>query len=393
MKSLDWLGLNWDEGPDVGGKYGPYTQSERKVIYKTFADYLIDCDKAYRCQCTPEYLDYLRKAHAKTSKDSWKYPGLCRHACVRADVPHVIRLKTDPTMVVSYDDLVFGKVTTPISSLYDFVIMRENGIPLYNFASVIDDYMMKIDLVARGCDHMINTPSQILLYHALGCAVPSFAHLPMLLNMNGAKLAKRDGTTSVDQFKSLGFSANGLLNYLMRFGWGHGDQELFSLDEMIKLFSWDFCKKSDGKFDFVKASAINAKNLMNEGLVNNQTYLTDLKSFSPDVNENVLPLIRGKAKSYIDAANLLLFLNDGSLDIHPDLDSDNQKIINDLLNVYSKIDSWNKLNILETTKNYCNVHNLKFATVSQTIRYWLTNKTIGPDIYDIMVFLGKDRIK
>lgn len=396
LRSLDWLGLHWDEGPNVGGDYGPYTQSDRRDIYKSLVDNLIDNSKAYRCNCSADDLDKMRKDHSKLSKDSWKYPGICRDKNVSKDLPHVVRFKVDSGAIISYDDLVFGTVKTPSSSLYDFVIMRETGIPLYNLAAVIDDHLMDINLVARGRDHMINTPAQILLYSAFGWDVPSFAHLPMLLNMNGEKLSKRDGSASVDQFKELGFSANGLLNYLIRFGWASGDQELFSVDDMVRLFSWDDCKKSDGKFDLVKAVAINGKNLMKKDLVSDDTYSNDLKCFCPTNDVGIVNLIRPKAKTYKEAANLLSFMSDGSLDKHGEVDlpgySNNAKIVNDILDLYATTDEWTKNNLMLCTRTFCDYYGLKFSIISQSIRLWVTNNLVGPDIYDIMVYLGKDKI-
>lgn len=388
LKSLDWLGLHWDEGPDVGGDYGPYTQSDRREIYKSLVDNLIDNGKAYRCNCSADDLNKMRKEHLKFSKDSWKYPGICANKNIASNTNHVVRFKVDTNTIVSYDDLVFGTIKTPSFSFYDFVIMRENGIPLYNFAAVVDDHLMNIDLVVRGRDHMINTPAQILLYSAFGWNIPSFAHLPMLLNMKGDKLAKRDGSASVDQFRELGFSANGLLNYLIRFGWAYGDQELFSMNEMINLFSWNNCKKSDGKFDLVKASAINAKNLMRSDLVDDNVYKTDLCSFYHNPDIDIIKLTRAKAKSYKEAAEMLSFLQDGSIFNHPTLLSDNDKMhVKSLCDIYNKLEIRDKINLITVTKNYCINNNLKFAEISQLLRYWFTNKKVGPDIYQIIEYL------
>lgn len=396
LKALNWLGLNWDEGPDCGGDYGPYTQSERKNLYRHYANVLVDSGKAYRCNCSSESLDQLRTNYNKINKNTWKYPGICRDKNISANESHVVRLKVDQSLNTSYKDLVFGVINTPTSSLYDFVILRENGVPLYNFAAVVDDHTMNINLVARGRDHMINTPSQILLYSALGWDIPSFAHLPMLLNMDGEKLSKRDGSASVDQFKDLGFSANGLLNYLIRFGWAHGDQELFTMDEMIKLFSWDNCKKSDGRFDPMKANAINCKNIINSSLVNDETYLKDLSHFIPSIDSVPLNLVRAKAKTYKEAANLLSFLYDGSLNKHGVVDvpgySTNTKIVNDIFELYSTTNTWTKEHLIDLTRSYCNYHGLKFPIVSQLIRLWITDKVVGPDIYDVLIYLGKDKL-
>jgi glutamyl-tRNA synthetase len=394
LKALDWLGLHWDEGPEIGGDFGPYTQSDRRAIYKSLSDQLIADGKAYRCDCSTDDLDKMRKDFSKTSKDPWKYPGICRDKNVSADAPHVVRFKINPTDIVSYDDLVFGNVKTPISSLYDFVILRESGVPLYNFAAVVDDHLMNINLVGRGRDHMINTPVQILIYMAFGWDIPSFAHLPMMLNMKGEKLAKRDGSASVDQFRAMGFSANGLLNYLMRFGWAHGDQELFSMDEMVKLFSWKHCRKSDGRFDLTKAIAINGKNMMKTDLVSDDTYIKDLSAWHK-ADAGQIDLVRPKAKTYKEAADLLSFFNDGSLN-GPPADISEQDY-NHVLNLFILFNEGkglplNKESLINVARKYSESHGLKFAELSQTLRYAFTHRKIGPDIYQLMSYLLNNKI-
>jgi len=383
LRTLDWLGLHWDEGPDINGKFGPYTQSDRRDFYKAFANSLIADGKAYRCNCSMQQL-----MQWKSQSPNWKYPGICRDKNIDSSNSHVVRLKVDTDAIISYNDLVFGKITTPTSSLYDFVLLRENGIPLYNFAAVVDDHLMHIDLVARGRDHMINTPNQILLYNAFGWDLPSFAHLPMLLNMQGDKLSKRDGSVSVNEFRKLGFSANGLLNYLLRFGWSHGDQELFSMGEMIELFSWESCKKSDGRFDMAKALAINGKNLMRSNLVSNETYIKDLASFGICADDKIIEMVRAKAKSYLEAKELLSFLVDGALTNYPmDIPEDGKIHISNLLKIYSQLSLIDKDALVLATKSYCQENNLNFPNISQLLRHYFTGKTIGPDIYKIIEYL------
>lgn len=391
LKALDWLGLNWDEGPIVGGDFGPYTQSERRETYKKYVDQLIADGKAYRCACTPDDLNKLRKAFVPANpKDAWKYPGVCRDKNVPHDVPHVVRFKVDHGDIVSYNDLVFGSIKVPTSSLYDFIIVRENGVPLYNLAATIDDHEMKISLVARGCDHMINTAPQILLYQAMGWEVPAFAHLPMMLNMDGEKLSKRDGSASVDQFQALGYSANGLLNYLVRFGWAYGDKELFTLDEMVKLFSWKACKKADGRFDLTKASAINAKNLLDPNLVSDETYAKDFANFYADSNVEIIKLIRNKAKNYKEASEMLSFIHDGSIYSPPkDMIDEDKAKVRALLDLYSSMENPVKNELLAIAREYCNTKNYKFGEMSQLLRYYFTHRLVGPDIYQVIEYLLK----
>ncbi|HSO31876.1 MAG TPA: glutamate--tRNA ligase, partial [Labilithrix sp.] len=260
--SLSWLGLDWDEGPGKGGNFGPYTQMERLSIYTEKADELVRAGKAFRCFCTKAELDAQREALKKADpKAQFKYPGTCRDRTDQPDLPFVVRFRTDRAGSVRYVDKVFGEVTTPNVEQQDFVLVRSDGIPLYNFGAVVDDMMMEVSLVARGRDHMINTPPQIMLYEAFGAKAPEFAHLPMMLAPSGEKLSKRHGAVSVFEYKDTGYSPNAVLNYLARFGWSFGDQEIFSKEELVQAFSWESCGRGDGKFDAKKFLAVNHEHL------------------------------------------------------------------------------------------------------------------------------------
>ncbi|MBM4362645.1 MAG: glutamate--tRNA ligase, partial [Deltaproteobacteria bacterium] len=228
LDALRWLGLDWDEGPEVGGPHGSYFQSERRAQYREHAERLIAEGKAYRCDLTREELDQLRADFkAKNPKGEWVYRGPLRED-VDPSRPHVIRFRTPRDGATDFRDRVFGPVSTPHSEIGDFVLMRSDGFPLYNFAAVVDDHAMGITLVGRGRDHLGNTPQQILIYRALGWEPPEFAHLPLMLSASGEKLSKRNASVAVQDYRERGYTPMGVLNYLCRFGWSHGDQELFS---------------------------------------------------------------------------------------------------------------------------------------------------------------------
>ena len=259
VDSLRWLGLAWDEGPDVGGAFGPYTQMERLAIYDEHARRLIAGGKAYRCYCTREELEAARAAlKARDPKATFHYPGTCRDRKDEPDRPFVVRLRVPEQGVVRYVDRVFGEVTTPNAAQQDYVLLRSDGVPLYNFGAVVDDLTMGITLVARGRDHMVNTPPQILLYEALGHEPPAFAHLPMMLAPSGEKLSKRHGAVSVLEFDTQGFLPEALCNYLLRLGWGHGDTEIVSRDEAIKLFDLGGVGRAASRMDYAKLTHLNA---------------------------------------------------------------------------------------------------------------------------------------
>ena len=204
LEGMRWLGLDWDEGPGVGGPHGPYFQTERLDVYRAQADRLIEQGKAYGCTCTREELEVLRK-QAEAEKRQFRYPGTCRHKTFHPSQRHVVRLRVPETGATSFDDLVKGTISTPHDTLQDEVILRGDGMPLYNFGAVVDDVTMEINLVARGDDHVNNTARQILIYQALGYPVPAFAHLPMILGTDKTRLSKRHGATNLLSYRDMGF--------------------------------------------------------------------------------------------------------------------------------------------------------------------------------------------
>ncbi|MDP3275792.1 MAG: glutamate--tRNA ligase [Deltaproteobacteria bacterium] len=262
--AMRWLGLDWDEGPQDGddlggGPHGPYFQSKRLELYRQFADRLIASGHAYRCYATKEEIDAQRMALPEKQRDGFRFVSPWREKTAELDRPHVVRFKTPTTGEVVIDDMVFGAIKTAVSTVQDFILIRENALPLYNFGCVVDDITMGITHVARGRDHIINTTPQILLYQALGEAIPAMAHLPMMMATKSEKLSKRHGAVSVTEYRDQGYLPDGLLSYLVRFGWAHGDDELFRKERLIELFDWSKVSKSDGVYDFKKCRAINQK--------------------------------------------------------------------------------------------------------------------------------------
>jgi glutamyl-tRNA synthetase len=266
--ALGWLGLDWDEGPahaddDGGGPNGPYFQSKRLAIYREFAERLVRSGHAYRCYCTPEEEEAARQAVPEDKRKGWTFVSPWRDKREELDKPYAIKLKAyqpDSRETVQWKDLVMGTIKIPASSLRDEVLIRSNNpMPLYNFGCVVDDLTMGITHVIRGKDHVINTPTQILLYRALDAALPTFGHLPMLMKDEHQKLSKRDGAVGVDQYRAQGYLPEGLLSYLVRFGWSFGNEELFTRAKLVELFDWSRVSKADGIYDFKKCKAINQK--------------------------------------------------------------------------------------------------------------------------------------
>mgnify|MGYP003587068778 FL=1 len=250
IEGMNWLGLTWDEGP--------YYQTKRFDRYNAVIDEMLADGRAYKCYCSRERLDALREEQmAKGEKP--RYDGRCRdsHEVHGDDEPYVIRFRNPQEGVVAFDDHVRGRIEFANSELDDLIIRRTDGAPTYNFCVVIDDWDMEITHVVRGEDHVNNTPRQINIYKALGAPVPEFAHVSMILGDDGAKLSKRHGAVSVMQYRDDGYLPEALLNYLVRLGWGHGDQEIFSMAEMISLFSLDAIGKSASAFNTDKLKWLN----------------------------------------------------------------------------------------------------------------------------------------
>ena len=241
---LRWLGLDWDEGPPAAG----YRQTERFDIYREHALRLLAEGRAYRCRCAPQTLDALRAA-ARARKEQFRYPGTCRDAGVPASEPHALRLKMPQGGQTVVDDAILGTVTFDNGTLDDWILVRTDGVPTYNFCVVVDDVTMTITHVIRGNDHLNNTPKQIACYAALGYGTPVFAHIPMILAPDRSKMSKRHGATTVEEFRDQGILPEALVNYLARLGWSHGDQEILSREEIVEHFSLEQVGKAGAVFD------------------------------------------------------------------------------------------------------------------------------------------------
>jgi nondiscriminating glutamyl-tRNA synthetase len=270
MDDLRWLGLEWNEGIDRGGEYGPYRQSDRYGIYQRFAQRLLDEDKAFRCFCSEEELEKVRQqqlAHNETPR----YSGKCRNLAAdqvdayrKKGIPSTLRLRGRPG-TVGFDDLVFGRIEIDTIQISDPVLLRSDNSPTYNFCCVIDDSLMKISHVIRGDGHLSNTHRQILLYEALGAPIPHFAHLSTILGPDGQKLSKRHGATSVEEFWRQGYLPEALANYLALLGWSSPNegQEIMSLEEITYQFGLTRVQKNPAIFDTAKLAWMN-RNYINK---------------------------------------------------------------------------------------------------------------------------------
>lgn len=264
LDSLRWLGLDWDEGIEVGGPHGPYRQTERLELYREAAAKLLASGQAYHCYCSEEELEAERE-ELLARGELPRYLGKCRHLSPSeraekeaAGIKPVIRFRVPEGDKVVIDDLVRGQVVFETDGIGDFVIVKSDGIPTYNFAVVIDDSSMGITHVIRGEEHLSNTPRQVLLYQALGLKAPQFAHVSLILGKDRTKMSKRHGSTAVEQYKKMGYLPEALINFLVLLGWSpQGEEEIFSLEQLIQEFSLERVAKSPAVFDLDKLNYLN----------------------------------------------------------------------------------------------------------------------------------------
>jgi glutamyl-tRNA synthetase len=405
LDALKWLGLDWDEGPEVGGPYGPYFQSDRRGRYREIVEGLLNTGHAYRCYCTKEELDAQREAALKANpKDPFRYPGTCRNRLGDASQPHVVRFKVPSSGSTDFVDRVLGAIRTPNEAQYDFVLMRGDGFPMYNLACVVDDHDMQITLVARAKEHLGNTPIQLLIYQALGWEPPEFAHLPLMLAKSGEKLSKRHASVAVQDYRDKGYTPEGVLNYLVRFGWSYGDQEIFTPAQLIELFSWDRVGRSDGKFDEAKFADIAFAHLREPHLLDLDTYAERLLPFlaaggivEPDVAKLKVALeaVRLRAKTLVEAAAAV----DYYFREPPEMDAKAAAkfltpaavpALSGLLELLRAAPVWEAAPLEASFKAWAEQNGIALKDIAQPARVALTGRTASPGLFDVMVVLGRD---
>ena len=394
LDAMNWLGLNWDEGP--------YFQAERVDLHREMVQKLINEGKAYYCICTPEELETKRKQALATGKKP-KYDGTCRDKNLVKSAGSVVRFRGTQTGATIVEDLVKGNINFNNEELDDLIIERSDGYPTYNFAVVVDDALMNITHVIRGDDHVNNTPRQILLYQALGFAVPKFAHVPMILGADKARLSKRHGATSVMAYKEMGYLPEALVNYLVRLGWAHGDQEIFSLAELIDVFSLEAVGKSPAVFNPEKLLWLNAhyiKGAKPERLSEEMKPLWSEAAGKADTElvRSVIADLQPRVKTLVElaAAADFYFVEDIKYESEAA-----QKFLTPTIGVYlkeiaaglSSLTNFSKEEIEDFLKAFAQKREIKLKVIAQPLRVALTGKTVSPGIDEVMVTLGKDRVK
>jgi glutamyl-tRNA synthetase len=398
LEGMTWLGLDWDEGPGKGGPHGPYFQTQRLEIYKAQAERLVREGKAYACYCTREELDAGRK-RAEAEKRQYRYPGTCRNKPFEPSQPHVIRFRVPETGETSWDDLVKGRIATPHDTLQDEVILRFDGMPLYNFGAVVDDVTMEINLVGRGDDHVNNTARQILMYEALGYPVPRFAHLPMILGADKTRLSKRHGATNLLSYRDMGYLPQAVVNYLVRLGWSHGDQELFTLDELVRFFDFKDVGATAGVFNPEKMMWVNQqwmKTLPMDELA--KLALPAFRAAGLEAQDDaklrhVVTVALERTRTFSEMAETFRYFY-----AKPELDPKAQAkfLTKDTKPVLESVRAGiAAMDVLETAALEKLFHDeagkraLGLGKVAQPVRVALTGGTASPGMYDVVQILGK----
>lgn len=396
LDGMRWLGLTWDEGP--------FFQTERMDLYKTHVQRLLDENKAYRCYCTPERLDQVRK-YATAAGRKPTYDRKCRTLEPRTShlEPSCIRFKAplDGTTIVH--DMVRGDVAFDNKELDDLIIARTDGTPTYNFTVVVDDVTMNITHVIRGDDHLNNSPRQILMYQALGYATPIFAHLPMILGADRQRLSKRHGATSVIAYREMGYLPDALLNYLARLGWSHGDQEIFTLQDMVQAFSFDHVGKASAIFDPEKLNWVSAEHLKkysNDALVDVVApFLQQLGLAITDKTFAARAIAsereRGKTLKELAEISAFYFRDEPVWDdtaVAKWLTEDGKTKLRDIAAALRGLSTWTHDTIKTALDGVVATHQCKFVALAQPIRVAMTGTTVSPGIYAVLDILGKDRV-
>jgi glutamyl-tRNA synthetase len=392
LEGMTWLGLDWDEGP--------FYQSESFPLYREHVERLLACGKAYRCRCTPEELEAKREQAMKDGLKP-KYDGTCRDLNVSPDTPSAVRFKAPVEGVTAFDDLIKGRITFNNEELDDLIIHRSDGTPTYNFTVVIDDATMGITTVIRGDDHINNTPRQILLYEALGYPVPQFAHVPMILGADKGRLSKRHGATSVIAYRDMGYLPEAMVNYLVRLGWSHGDQEIFSLGELVEKFAIGDVGKSAGVFNPEKLIWLNAHYIKNSDPARLAGLLVPFLK-ERGVEQTDKPELSAVVKTLQERARTMVEMADGALfyyrdDFEYDPQAAEKFLKPETIPVYEavigKLDAlmdFSFQRIEATFKDICADMGVKMGQVGPPVRVALCGGTTSPGIYEVIEVLGKE---
>ncbi|MBI4685090.1 MAG: glutamate--tRNA ligase [Nitrospirae bacterium] len=402
IEGMKWLKLDWDEGP--------FRQTDRFDVYRNYVNKLVSEGKVYYCYCSPEELEQRRKDALAQGKPQ-KYDGRCRNkervqGSEGSRVQAAIRFKMPQEGQTIVDDMIRGKVIFENEQLDDLIIMRSDGSPTYNFTVVVDDVDMKITHVIRGDDHLNNTPKQIHIYKALGYEIPKFAHLPMILGSDKARLSKRHGATSVMAYKEMGYLPDALINYLVRFGWSYGDKEIFTREELIKYFSFENVGKSSAVFNPEKLLWLNSQYIIKSDpkelaefvmpFLENADIIHKGQAIDMEWLSKAIKTLQERAKTLIELANSLRYYITENVQYDEKAKAKflNEKSRDILIELKNHIESLTDFSAPELEKIFQSIvekHNLKLGPLAQPVRVAMTGGTESPGIFEVLEIIGKEK--
>lgn len=408
FKALRWLGLHWDEGPDVGGEYGPYRQSERYDIYRKYAEKLLADGKAYKCFATAEELEEMREISKATGKPGGydrRYRNLSQseiETLEAAGKPYVIRLKIPLTGNSEFDDEIKGKIVTPWADIDDQVLLKSDGFPTYHLANVVDDHLMKISHVIRGDEWISSTPKHLYLYEAFGWKPPEFLHMPLLLGLDGKKLSKRRNHTSIDYYKDSGYLPEAICNFLTLMGYSMpGEKEFYSREEVIKEFDPKRIGRSGAIFDNKKLDWLNQQYIINAIAPKDLWGRIKEWGFNDEFMEKVMELCHTRIRTFADFIDLcgFFFINELPLtqelltpkDLNPEISS---SLLQCLIWSLDEKTDWSGASFEASAHELANLFGLHFK--KQLIPLFFgtfMGKTQGPPLFHSFELLGKARTR
>ncbi len=409
-KTLELVGLQHDEGPDIGGPYGPYVQSERKDIYKKYAEQLVELGGAYYCFCTKERLDKLRE-EAEKNNTAFKYDGHCKgltkeevEAKLAAGEPYVIRQRIPETGQTTFVDAVYGTITVDNEELDEGVLLKSDGLPTYNFANVIDDNLMKITYVVRGSEYLSSTPKYNLIYESFGWEIPTYVHLPLIMKEGGKKLSKREGDASFEDFYEKGYLPEAIINYIALLGWSPGtEQEFFTLEELVENFNIKGLNKSPAVFDVNKLRWMNGEYIRKKSVEEFHALAMPYYSkyiSSKNVNLRLLSkLLHTRVEALEDIEGHVDFIDklpdyDIDLFIHKKMKTTHENSLENLKKaheVLSELEEWNEETVHKVLFDTIKEMGIKNGQMLWPIRTALSGKPASPGGgTDLLILLGKE---
>lgn len=412
LDSMRWLGLTWDEGPGIGGPHAPYFQSQRGDLYREQAGALIGSGRAYRCYCMPAEIE-ARRAQMAERGEAPRYDGKCREldpatrrALEAAGRPQAIRFALDPAGETAWDDVVRDRIAFRNEVLDDFVIVRSDGWPTYNFACVVDDHLMEISDVIRGDDHISNTPRQLLLYAALGWTPPRFAHVPMILGADGTRLSKRHGATSAAQYREAGYLPEALDNFLALLGWSYdGKTELFTLDELREKFRLERVGGNPSVFNTEKLDWVNAQHLKrldeSDRMARVREFLTarghDLSHRDPEWLKTLVRAIGDRLKTLVDVERHGAFVLDRTFEFDEQAWAglrEKQQAAEHLEALAVRLEAvadFGVESLERETRALAAERGLKAGELIGMARIALTGRKVSPGIFEVVWLLGREQ--